>query len=422
MKDRHPPLPHGEWRNGWPVVATSVLGVALSVVHFYSLGVFLEPIQREFGWTRAQITGGFAIYSILTTVGSVVVGTFVDRVGPRRVALVGAILYSAGLASLATADGNIWGWWMRWAFLAAGGSCLTATVWSTAIGAAFSRHRGLAIAIALSGTAIASGVYPLTAGLMIEAFGWRMAYVGLASFGLLIVLPVLFLFFRIHRADVAGDPTETIVPLSGVSFPEGVRSANYRRLLIATFLFTLAITALHIHFVPILMGSGWTTQEAAGMAIMIGISMVVGRVSAGVLIDRFNPLMIAIGAFMLPIFASGTLILLPTYPALAIVVAILLGLSSGSEVDVVGYLATRFFGLKSFGRLFGIITGGWALASSIGPVAGSFSYDAFGSYEVMVWSTLAMFVLALIPILRLRRLPALDYYRATSSTSDTNRA
>lgn len=411
-KDGPPALPRGEWRNGWPVVATSVLGVALSVVHFYSLGVFLEPIQREFGWTRAQITGGFAFYSILTTVGSVVVGTFIDRVGPRRVALVGIVLYAAGLASLATAGGDIWGWWLRWGFLAAGGSCLTATVWGTAIGATFSRHRGLAIAIALSGTALASGIYPLTAGLMIEAFGWRAAYVSLALFGLLIVFPVQFLFFRMRRADVVDGVVETAVPLPGVSFGQGVRSANYRRLLIASFLFTLAITALHIHFVPILMAGGWTTHEAAGMAVMIGTSMVAGRVSAGFFIDRFNPLMIATGAFTLPVLASVALLLLPTYPALAIVVAVLLGLSSGSEVDVIGYLATRFFGLKSFGRLFGIITGGWALASSIGPVAGSFSFDVFGSYEVMMWSTLAIFVLALVPILRLRDLPALESHRA----------
>src|SRR5687768_2756992 len=106
-----------EWRQHWPLLLPCIVGIMLASVQGYTIGVMIGPIEQEFGWTRAQIASGSFIIACIALVTAPLMGIGVDRLGPRRIALVGVVLYCAALAFVATTSSNILSWWLRWALL-----------------------------------------------------------------------------------------------------------------------------------------------------------------------------------------------------------------------------------------------------------------------------------------------------------------
>ena len=140
----------GEWRNYWHLPVTAGLGYATATMYVYGMGPFIEPIQQEFGWSRAQISSGITIAAFFSAVFGIPVGMVVDRVGPRRVGLIGVLLMGAAVAMLGTATGSKSNWVMLWGILAFSTLWVQATVWTSAVNSRFEKSRGLALAITLS--------------------------------------------------------------------------------------------------------------------------------------------------------------------------------------------------------------------------------------------------------------------------------
>src|SRR5690349_19291781 len=103
-----------EWRQHWTLLLPCIAGVMLCAVHGYSLGVMIGPLEREFGWSRAQISAGPLIISMIAIVAAPLVGSAVDRFGPRRIAVFGVLFFCSALGLLSTATTSIWSWWGLW--------------------------------------------------------------------------------------------------------------------------------------------------------------------------------------------------------------------------------------------------------------------------------------------------------------------
>jgi MFS family permease len=138
----------------------------------------IRPLEREFGWSRAQISIGPLMPSLAAVVMAPLVGLAVDRFRPRRIALFGVPFFSLALALLSTAN-DLVSWWGLYALLGVAAMFIFPMVWTAAISARFERNRGLALAIALSGTGISAAVMPVIATWLVNALGWRGAYVGI---------------------------------------------------------------------------------------------------------------------------------------------------------------------------------------------------------------------------------------------------
>ena len=139
----------GELRREWRILPPCLAGITLCSVHGYSLGVMIVPLEQEFGWTRAEISGGMFIISLIALFAAPMSGFATDRFGPRRIALFGIPLFGGCLALLSMATANIASWWGLWALLAVGNMFLLPTVWTKAINGRFDANRGIALAIAL---------------------------------------------------------------------------------------------------------------------------------------------------------------------------------------------------------------------------------------------------------------------------------
>ena len=381
-----------EWRRHFMLPIAAALGYATSVIHIYGFGSFLGPISAEFGWSRLETTAGLTIATLTQAAFGIPIGMMLDRIGPRRFGLAGIFLTVAAFALLGTATGDLPNWYLLWGVMAFATLPVQATIWTSAVATRFEASRGLAFAVTLCGASVAAALFPYLATKLIAAYGWRQAFALQAAIWLVIAFPIIFFFFR-GAHDRAAGSSEAVAkrqPVGGVRFLAGLRSSVYLRLLLASLLFTFPTIALVIHFVPILTGRGFDVLAAAGVASLIGLSSIIGRLGTGVLLDRFRAPLVGAGAFLLP--CAGCLLLLvasDSYAA-ALGAAVLIGLSVGAEMDVIVYLTTRYFGLKSFGALFGGLLAAISIAVATGPLGASYAYDRFGNYIGFLWIAVAL--------------------------------
>jgi len=244
--------------------------------------------------------------------------------------------------------------------------------------------------VTLCGASVGAAVFPPLATALIKAHGWRTALIMEGAIWVAIAFPILLFFFRGAR-DGSGKQSSAeparAPQLAGMSLRDGLRSSVFLRLFIASVLFTFTLIALVVHFVPILKDRGADPMAAAGVASLIGVFSIAGRLGTGVLLDRFRASLVGAGAFMLPILACALLLLRGENPAAQSAAAAVIGLTLGSEVDVIVYLTTRHFGLKNFGALYGGLLTALSIGTAAGPLAAAAIYDVKGSYELFLWLT-----------------------------------
>jgi MFS family permease len=386
----------GEWRRFWTLPISSAFGYSTAVLHSYSLGSFIEPLQRDFGWSRAQISVGITVAGVVAAIFSVPIGLLVDRVGPRRLALTGVLLMTSAFALFGTATGDTTNWFMLWSFLAFANLWLQATVWTKAVASRFEQSRGFAFAVTLSGASVAATVFPLLATWLIRDYGWRTAFMAMGGIWAALVFPILFFFFHSAHEDAqkqgvanvgsrteegpAATPAKAVLA-TGMSVPEGFRSPALYQLVLAAGLFTFTALGIIVHFVPILKDAGTNPLAAAGIASLVGVFSVIGRLGTGLLLDRLSGRVVGASVFLLPIIACALLYFWGTQPVSQSVAAAIFGLTVGAEVDVIAYLASQHFGLKNFGVFSGCMIGALALGAAFGPLAAGAAFDRWGSYR-----------------------------------------
>lgn len=404
----------GEWLRHWPIALCAFLSVSVGVTHNYSLGLFIGPIEQEFGWSRGQITGGLMIVAIMSVTLAPFAGLMIDRFGARRIGLPGMIVYCSAIAALSTVSGSIWAWWALWVLVAMGSVLIKPTVWTAAVVSYFEKSRGLALAVTLSGAGLGSATAPFFAEMLIADHGWRAAYVMLALIGASISLPLAFFVFydaEERRLKSARGTERVRIAAPGVSAREGFRSIQFVKLGVAALLTTMSLYAIVIHFVPMLSDRGIGRQAAAGVASLIGISAIVGRVTCGFLLDRLNARWVGAVVFAMPLVAVGLMLGFDGSTAMAAAIAIVVGLSVGGDADVISYLCTRYFGLRSFGTLFGTLVGIISLGTGTGPFLAGIAFDATGHYTIALFAMIPLLCLSAALIATMGSYPSFDAKR-----------
>jgi MFS family permease len=394
----------GEWRRHWSLPIAGALGYATSVIHVYSIGAYIAPLQQQFGWSRAQISAGLTVAAFGSALFCVPLGRLVDRLGPRRIGLVGILSMCAAFAVLSTATGQWWNWVVLWSVLALGNICVQTTVWTSAVASRFVASRGLALAITLSGASLSATVFPILATLLIGTYGWRTAFVATPGIWAAIVFPIMFVCFRGAQDRGLGKRTAALMAareVAGISIAEGLRSPVLYKLLVAGGLFAFTVVGIVVHFVPILRDSGASPLAAAGTASLIGVFSIVGRLGTGFLLDRLAAHRIGAVAFLLPMFACVLLFLDGAGSLSRAAAAVLVGLTTGSEVDVIAYLAAKHFGLKNFGSLYGALVMALAFGTAFGPLAAGAVFDHFHSYVPFLILTMIMMAVSSLALISL---------------------
>ena len=386
-----------------------MIGVGLVSIHVYAQGPFIAPLEKEFGWKRAEISSGLALSSFILAALSPFMGMAIDKWGARRIALPGCAIFLAATAMLSLTGQSLWTWWAIWIVVGLGGLALKPTIWTLAVASLFDKGRGFALAVTLCGTALASGLMPFVATWLIEQFGWRQAYPLMALLLFVIAFPVFWFFLdsAAARSRRGTKDEDALPPQGGATFREAVSSLRFYQLSLAAFVFTAAAIGIISNLVPILTSMEIGRTQAAAIAGIAGISNIVGRLTTGYLLDKFNGnvvgglcVAIPVSTCLLLLFSGGSI------PLIILAVAIM-GLSLGAEMDVIAFLTAKHFGMARYGTIFGTVSALWSFAVSVGPILANHVYDRTGAYELALWIFLPMFLIASLCLLTLGKFP--DY-------------
>jgi len=387
-----------EWRTGWPLVVSCTVGLTLLSVGFITASTFFASLEHDFGWTRSQISSAFIVYALPGTVLAPMVGVLLDKYGARAVALPGAVAVGLVIALFSTLNGSLIQWLGYWLLLAAAGQFIMHFVWSAAIANHFTAGRKLAFGIMSTGTGMTTFVAPNLANYLIEAHGWRVAYLilGFGWGGAVALIGFLMLHdHRSRRGRASADAAAAApVALTGLSVREGLRSAAFARITAAVLICNLLNIALVVHLVPILSDDGLSRDMAVLVASTFGISMLAGNLAFGLIGDRI-PAKLLGGATVASPAITCAMLLYPTDSVVLRAIAVtVFGLSCGMQGPAFTYLSTRHYGMKSFGTLRGFTTSGLAAATAVAPFIAGVVYDQTGSYAPLLIAGIPLLVIA----------------------------
>lgn len=393
-----------EWRQYGIIMPACVLGMLLTAIHVYSIGVMIVPLEQEFGWSRAQISAGPLTTSILALVLAPFAGRALDRFGPRRIALIGVPTFAVAISLFATAGPSIYSWLALYALFAVALVLVFPTVWTGAIAMRFDKSRGLAMAVALSGTGVASAIVPFWTLRLIEEFGWRGAYLGIGAISFIMVFPLIYFTFDRDRSH-SGKMDLARAQAKALGTAVGYRSPRFIRLAIAALVYSLSTTGIAVNAVPILAQEGFTLRNAAEIAGLVGLGSISGRILGGILLDLIDGRLVATGCGFAAILAAATLLMTDHSVLAASLACFLLGLASGAEFDACAYLTTRYFPRRNFGALFGVIGALASVGAGFSPMICNAVYDATGSYDPVLLGILPLFAISSLLFLSLGKYP-----------------
>lgn len=370
-----------EWRANWTLVLAAATGFSFMSIMTTAMGAFIGPLVKEFGWSRTVVSAGLPIAGVASVLLSPLVGMFIDRHGPRRLAIPGLLALIVSTSSFGLANGSIVQWVGLWVFAAFVSLAVTVNVWTSAVAHAFTAARGLAMGLTLAGTALAQAVTPVLATYLIEGFGWRAAFPIMAVGWGGVAFVLCLLFFRSPADAGIRAAKQDTSGLPGLTIPQAWRDPGLWRIAMSTFLLMVLTIGLLIHQIPILVEAGVTPERAAWLAGAGGLAGILGKFVTGVLVDRFRANWV--GGITLGFTAFAFLLLMDGVrtPALIVVAMLINGYSAGTKLQICSYLTSRYAGLRNFGTVFGFIGSLVSLGSALGPLLAGMIYDRTGGYE-----------------------------------------
>ncbi|QVM83248.1 MFS transporter [Novosphingobium decolorationis] len=388
-----------EFAENWLTVLAAglAIGVGMMGIGFYALGLFVTPVQEEFGWSRAAASGAATFEQLGIFLSAPIVGRLADRYGVRMIAIASYIAAPIGFVLLSRAGDSVAMWWGLWLLVSLAGCGTTPAIWARAVSAKFDAGRGLALGLMLMGSGLAAFLAPALLGPIFASSGWRSAALAMAATILVVGLPVSLLMPREKKAPAPAASAEPRV--------RGRFEVNRQTLTIVGIAVLLGffVAGLIVHLVPMVVDRGMPAAEAAQVAAKIGIAVIFARVIVGYLFDRFHAPFVAALFLLSPVVAA----LLLAFGGPVTAAALMLGLAAGAEVDMLAYFTGRYAHLRNYGATYGVVLGMFSFGAAFGPAAFGWSVDVTGSYHfALLASAIALVVVvALIATLGAYRDP-----------------
>lgn len=377
---------------GWIVVATSAAGLFLGAfpIVAFSFGVFFQPFVREFHASRAAVSLAFTITNLLSGIFAFVVGQIADRTGARRVILPGLAVVAALLVSAEAVGSRLAELYLFYAALGVVAPATTTVPYALVVSRWFDRRRGVALGSMMVGLGLGAVVMPIVAQRLIAGVGWRNAFAIVGCAMLAIPMPIVGVFLRDAPAQMGllpdgrstGGATPTIGSrVDGLDWREARQSGTFWLLIAVFVLLAASVHACVIHMPQLFADRGATAENAALASSVIGLALLVGRIASGYFLDRYFGGSVALATCL---GAALGIALLWTGSAgpVALAGAFLVGLGMGAEVDIIAFLMSRYFGLRSLGATVGFAFAAFVIAGGLGPLVMGLVFDRTGSYRV----------------------------------------
>lgn len=373
------------WRRS---LAGAVLGSAtgVSALLLYTNGLFVAGLTQDYGLTRVQFGFGVLLVTMALAGANPVVGWLVDRFGAKWLSVAGLLLLSVGFASLGLFIESVNSYFLLQVMVALAGAASGPIAYSKVINETFNRHRGIALGITMTGIGVAAAFIPPALANVIADLGWRSGYYALALVPLVGAVLTAALLPSRHAVGTQKSAAQAQAP--GENW---IRSPVFWMLAGTFAMMSLSFMGLLPHFVPMLGDAGMDPRAAGKLAGQIGIAVIASRMLVGLALDRFFAPRIAIAISL--VAAAGNLVFYFLGAEYAWLTAIAIGLALGAELDLMGFLIARYFGLARFGKIYGWLYFAFIFASGLGPLWVGAVRDVTGDYSIaLVASAIGLLV------------------------------
>jgi sugar phosphate permease len=396
---------------GWWIVVVAIVAQCFSLPAMlgYTFGVFAKPLADEFHTNRAAIALAVSLLDVVLTLSAPAAGRLVDRYSARRVIVTSLVALATCLIGLSLVKPPLWHFYALYVLAGLVGIGTTPVTYSRVVANWFDRKRGLALGLASTGIGLGVFIAPSLAQFLIDRSGWRQAYLGLACACLTIAVPVVGIFFTKSPEDVGllpdgaagpGIPARSSETLTGMKVFEALRRRTFWQLCGVFFCVAACVNGGIAHLVPLLTDRGLSGRSAVLATSFFGAASIAGRVANGYLVDRiFAPFVSAI--FFAGAAAGVGILWRGATGGAAFLAAALLGLAIGAESDVMPFLVSRYFGMRSMAELFGCVFGSYTLGTAAGRYLFAAGFDATGSYTKPLSGAFVLLMLAVIVTLGL---------------------
>jgi MFS family permease len=367
---------------GWVVVAAGMLISCVSMGSCLSLGLFLQPMHEDTGWSRTGISSAGTLVFLAMGASAFVWGRLNDRWGTRPVVLSGMVLLGIALiaASRATslaAFELLFGVGVG----VAGGSVYAPLM--TVASAWFDRRRNLAVSLVSAGM----GMWPLVmaplVGGLISAYDWRAAMLVLGIVVIVLLIPVALLIRKpppvIPESGMPEHPLRAVPAEPPMTAAQAFRTYAFAALALTHFACCAAHSGPIFHMVPYAMACGIAPMVAVSVYSVAGLSGLGGRLLLGLASDKFGAKPVLVLGLAVQAMAAGTYYFiheLGEFYALAVVFA----LAYGGVMPLYATLVREYFGIRIMGTVFGAVSAAASFGMALGPVAGGWVFDNFNGY------------------------------------------
>jgi MFS family permease len=374
----------------WTIVAVGALMTCVALGAMFSLAIFLEPVSRDTGWSRAGISAGMTLNFLVMGAGAFGWGALSDRYGTRVVVMIGAVLLGLALC-LASRATSLLQFQLTYGILVGLAASTFFAPMIAATTAWFDTQRSLAVSLVSAGM----GVAPLTispfARWLISTYDWRTAMLVIGVLAWVLLIPASLLVRQrpaVATPGVAapGDAEGAITSVAGA-----FRSRQFIILSLTFFTCCAAHSGPIFHMVSYAMSCGIAPMAAVSIYSVEGAAGLGGRLLLGVAADRYGVKKILVAGLLTQALAIGS------YPFVRELgefygLAFIFGTAYGGVMPLYAVLARDYFSQSIMGTVFGAATMLSSLGMSLGPLIGGWIFDTYGGYS---WLFVASFGLAL---------------------------
>jgi MFS family permease len=383
-------------------VAGPMVGMGAGLYMFsVTSGFFVKPLASSFGWGRGQIAmASAAIFA--SSLVLPIAGVVADRFGIRALSAVGATVFVGCYIAFAMMTGAYWQYLTILALVGvAAGPATSPFVLVRPIVMTFDQSRGLALALAMSGVPIVSIAVLPALQHVIATEGWRTAYMLMASLSLILGIGCYALLGYAPRdaGPVAAALEAERSNPDDLAVPQVLVDPRFWLLTIAMISVNFSVGVFLNCLQPLMSDKGVAGETAGLLGVWQVLAQAGGRLTFGALLDRFWPPLVGCIALAGPL--CGLSILQMT-GAQTLFLAIGIGfvaVAIGAELDVLPYLTSRYFGLRSFGTMNSILGAIAGMSVAIGGLAAGFDFDRFGNYGHVLLGGCAMSAIAAATVL-----------------------
>jgi MFS family permease len=369
----------------WGIVAALSITETVSWgILYYAFAAFLIPMQRELGYSAAQLTGAFSLALAVSALTGVAVGRHLDRRSPRALMTAGSIAGVALVVAWSQVHG-LFAFYVLWTAIGVVMACVLYEPAFTVVAKHFpstSGRRRAMTAMTLV-AALASFIFLPVSQALIDAYGWRDALLLLAAVLATITVPLHAL---VLRPAPAVSRVENATPSTAAG--DVFRSLPFWLLTGAFVLAALSTIAMTVFSIPFLLERGHSAGFAAFAVGLIGVSQIPGRVLFGPLAARLPRAEATASVFILIALGIGVVV---TVHSTAAVLAglVLLGMGNGMATLARATAIADLFGSRAYGTIASVAGGMNTAARAAGPFAAAV-YAATVGYTTLLWTLVAL--------------------------------